>query len=97
MKFGYQAAYHRVNQSYFSNDTSLIYRLNHGVPNPLTLDLKPFRTGQRLAAGAARLAQPGCGHHPARRQVAGRGVGVDTPQPEATVVPRHEGVPDCLP
>ena len=47
MKFGYQAAYHRVNQSYFSNDTHLIYRLNHGVPNLLTLDLKPFKTGQR--------------------------------------------------
>jgi hypothetical protein len=47
MKFGYQGGYHRVNQSYFSNDTHLIYRLNHGVPNQLTLDLKPFRTGQR--------------------------------------------------
>src|SRR6185436_14525924 len=32
MKFGYQAAYHR---------------LNNGVPNLLTMDLKPFRTGQR--------------------------------------------------
>jgi hypothetical protein len=47
MKFGYQATYHRVNQSYGSNDTHLIYRLNHGIPNLLTLDLKPFRTGQR--------------------------------------------------
>jgi hypothetical protein len=47
MKFGYQAAYHRVNQSYFSNDTHLIYRMNYGVPNLLTLDLKPFKTGQR--------------------------------------------------
>jgi Carboxypeptidase regulatory-like domain len=47
MKFGYQAAYHRVNQSYFSNDTHLIYTLNNGVPNRLTMDLKPFRTGQR--------------------------------------------------
>ena len=47
MKFGYQATYHRVNQSYGSNDTHLIYRLNHGVPNLLTLDLKPFKTGQR--------------------------------------------------
>jgi carboxypeptidase family protein len=47
MKFGYQAAYHRVNQSYFSNDTHLTYRLNNGVPNLLTMDLKPFRTGQR--------------------------------------------------
>ena len=47
MKFGYQAAYHRVNQSYFANDTHLMYRLNHGVPNLLTMDLKPFKTGQR--------------------------------------------------
>ena len=47
MKFGYQGAYHRVNQSYFSNNTHLIYRLNHGIPNQLTLDLKPFKTGQR--------------------------------------------------
>jgi hypothetical protein len=52
MKFGYQAAYHRVNQSYFSNDTHLIYRLNHGVPNLLTLDLKPFKTGQRTRSEA---------------------------------------------
>jgi hypothetical protein len=47
MKFGYQAHYHRVNQSYFSNNTHLIYRLNHGIPNQLTMDLKPFNTGQR--------------------------------------------------
>jgi len=47
MKFGYQAAYHRVNQSYFANDTHLQYRLNNGVPNLLTMDLKPFKTGQR--------------------------------------------------
>ena len=52
MKFGYQAAYHRVNQSYFSNDAHLIYRLNHGVPNLLTMDLKPFRTGQRTRSEA---------------------------------------------
>ena len=47
MKFGYQAAYHRINQSYFSNDNHLTYRLNYGVPNLLTMDLKPFDTGQR--------------------------------------------------
>src|SRR5688572_4219281 len=47
MKFGYAATYHRVNQNYASNDTHLIYRLNHGIPNQLTLDLKPFQTGQR--------------------------------------------------
>jgi hypothetical protein len=52
MKFGYQAKYHRVNQSYFSNDTHLIYRLNHSAPNLLTLDLKPFRTGQRTRSEA---------------------------------------------
>jgi hypothetical protein len=47
IKVGYQAAYHRVNQNYHSNDTHLIYRLNYGVPNLLTMDLKPFSTGQR--------------------------------------------------
>jgi hypothetical protein len=47
MKFGYQALYHRVNQNYGSNSTHLIYRLNHGIPNQLTMDLKPFVTGQR--------------------------------------------------
>jgi hypothetical protein len=52
MKFGYQGGYHRVNQSYFSNDTHLIYRMNYGVPNLLTLDLKPFRTGQRTRSDA---------------------------------------------
>ena len=38
---------HRVNQSYFTNDTHLQYRVNNGVPNQLTMDLKPFKTGQR--------------------------------------------------
>jgi len=52
MKVGYQGAYHRVNQNYFSNDTHLIYRLNHGVPNQLTMDLKPFSTGQRTRSEA---------------------------------------------
>ncbi len=47
MKLGYQGGYHRINQSYFSNDHHLTYRLNYGVPNLLTLDLKPFKTGQR--------------------------------------------------
>jgi hypothetical protein len=47
LKFGYQAAYHRINQSYFSNDNHLTYRLNYGIPNLLTMDLKPFDTGQR--------------------------------------------------
>ena len=52
MKVGYQATYHRVNQSYFSNDTHLIYRMNYGVPNLLTMDLKPFNTGQRTRSEA---------------------------------------------
>jgi hypothetical protein len=47
MKFGYQGAYSRVNQSYFANDTQLTYRMNYGVPNQLTLNLRPFQTGQR--------------------------------------------------
>jgi outer membrane receptor protein involved in Fe transport len=41
-----------VNQSYFSNDTHLIYRMNYGVPNLLTMDLKPFNTGQRTRSQA---------------------------------------------
>ena len=52
MKFGYMAHYHRVNQNYSSNDTHLIYRLNHGIPNQLTMDLKPFKTGQRTRSEA---------------------------------------------
>lgn len=52
MKFGYQAHYHRVNQNYASNDTHLIYRLNHGIPNQLMMDLKPFSTGQRTRSEA---------------------------------------------
>jgi hypothetical protein len=47
MKFGYQGTYSRVNQSYFANDTQLTYRMNYGIPNLLTLNLRPFRTGQR--------------------------------------------------
>jgi hypothetical protein len=52
MKFGYQAGYHRINQSYFGNDLHLQYRLNNGIPNQLTMDLKPFRTGQRTRSEA---------------------------------------------
>ena len=52
MKLGYMAHYHRVNQNYSSNDTHLIYRLNHGIPNQLTMDLKPFKTGQRTRSEA---------------------------------------------
>ena len=52
MKFGYQGGYHRINQSYFSNDHHLIYRMNYGIPNQLTMDLKPFRTGQRTRTDA---------------------------------------------
>ena len=56
MKFGYQAAYHRINQSYFSNDNHLTYRLNYGVPNLLTLDLKPFEHRAADALGGVLRA-----------------------------------------
>lgn len=42
MKFGYMGAFHVANANYFSNNTHLIYRMNNGVPNQLTLDLNPF-------------------------------------------------------
>jgi hypothetical protein len=47
MKFGYQGGFPTLNQNYFSNDTHLTYRMNYGVPNLLTLDLKPFTVHQR--------------------------------------------------
>ena len=42
MKFGYIGTLPTLNQKYFSNDAHLQYRLNYGVPNLLTLDLKPY-------------------------------------------------------
>lgn len=47
MKFGYQGGMPMLNQNYFSNDTHLQYRLNNGVPNLLTLDLKPYALHSR--------------------------------------------------
>ena len=42
MKFGYIGTLPTLNQKYFSNDAHLQYRLNNGVPNLLTMDLKPY-------------------------------------------------------
>ena len=42
LKVGYMGAFHVANANYFSNNTHLIYRMNNGVPNQLTLDLNPF-------------------------------------------------------
>ncbi len=53
MKFGYMGAFHVSNQNYFSNNTHLIYRLNNGVPNQLTLDLNPYSLQQRTRYEAA--------------------------------------------
>lgn len=47
LKFGYQGGFPTLNQNYFSNDNHLIYRMNYGVPNLLTMDLKPFHVRQR--------------------------------------------------
>lgn len=52
MKFGYQGGFPTLNQNYSSNDTHLTYRMNHGVPNLLTLDLKPFSVRQRTRSDA---------------------------------------------
>src|SRR5712691_4947918 len=42
LKVGYMGAFHVANALYMSNTTHLIYRLNNGVPNQLTMDLNPF-------------------------------------------------------
>jgi hypothetical protein len=47
MKFGYMGAFHVANAKYFSNNTHLIYRMNNGIPNQLTMDLNPFELQQR--------------------------------------------------
>jgi hypothetical protein len=52
MKFGYQGIFHRLDQQYYSNDTHLTYRLNNGVPNLLTMDLKPYPVQQRTRSDA---------------------------------------------
>jgi hypothetical protein len=38
-KFGYQGTFYVDDEQYFSNDHNLQYRLNHGVPNLVTLSL----------------------------------------------------------
>jgi hypothetical protein len=53
MKFGYMGAFHVSNQLYYSNNTHLIYRLNNGVPNQLTMDLNPYALQQRTRYEAA--------------------------------------------
>jgi hypothetical protein len=52
LKFGYQGGFPTLNQNYSSNDTHLTYRMNYGVPNLLTLDLKPFSVRQRTRSDA---------------------------------------------
>ena len=52
MKFGYQGGLPMLNQNYFSNDTHLVYRLNNGVPNLLTMDLKPYSLRSRTRTEA---------------------------------------------
>jgi hypothetical protein len=52
MKVGYQGGFPTLNQNYASNDTHLTYRMNYGVPNLLTLDLKPFSVHQRTRSEA---------------------------------------------
>jgi hypothetical protein len=42
MKFGYIGIRSEIDQNYQSNSTHLQYRLNDGVPNQLTYDLKPY-------------------------------------------------------
>jgi hypothetical protein len=53
MKFGYMGAFHVSNASYWSNNTHLIYRMNNGIPNQITLDLNPYNMQQRTRYEAA--------------------------------------------
>jgi hypothetical protein len=53
MKFGYMGAFHVANANYFSNNTHLMYRLNNGVPNQITLDLNPYSLQGRTRYEAA--------------------------------------------
>jgi len=52
MKVGYQGGFPTLDQNYSSNDTHLTYRMNYGVPNLLTMDLKPFSVHQRTRSEA---------------------------------------------
>jgi hypothetical protein len=53
MKLGYMGAFHVANASYFSNNTHLIYRMNDGVPDQITLDLNPYSLQGRTRYEAA--------------------------------------------
>ena len=57
MKFGYQGGLPMLNQNYFSNDTHLQYRVNNGVPNLLTLDLKPYSLRSRTRSEAVYVQE----------------------------------------
>jgi hypothetical protein len=52
MKYGYQGAYHVDNRAPFGNNFNLAYRVNNGIPNQLTQDLRPYRTYSRVRYNA---------------------------------------------
>jgi hypothetical protein len=52
MKFGYQGGLPMLNQNYFSNDLHYQIRMNNGVPNLLTMDLKPYSLRSRTRSEA---------------------------------------------
>jgi hypothetical protein len=102
MKVGYQGGFPTLNQNYFSNDTHLVYRMNYGVPNLLTMDLKPFSTHQRTRSESV-YAQEQWTHDRLTVQWALRydhawsyfpeqRIGEVTFLPTAIVFPRTEGV-----
>jgi len=102
MKLGYQGGFPTLNQNYFSNDTHLIYRMNYGVPNLLTMDLKPFSAHQRTRSESV-YAQEQWTHDRLTVQWALRydhawsyfpeqRIGEVTFLPTAVVFPRTEGV-----
>ena len=41
MKFGYQGTFYADDEHIFTNDEKVVYRLNNGVPNLITLTLHP--------------------------------------------------------
>lgn len=57
MKVGYQGGFPTLNQNYSSNETHLTYRMNYGVPNLLTMDLKPFSAKQRTRSEAVYVQE----------------------------------------
>jgi hypothetical protein len=52
LKIGYQGAFHVANTNPSSNNHSLEYRFNNGVPNQLTQNLLPYRTFSRVRYNA---------------------------------------------